>query len=190
MAARSLSSSVRPFPLLRVDGCYRVDRGQQQGLLRPPRSHKQAGRRRPSCVDFSELRDPGPCHFAASFCLRVGSSAELSEQCVHISDSHRDARTSSDRHTAQGIDLNRVTVSASPNLSDSCERSPKELLTRKQAVFLRKLAPQAGLEPATLRLTEATPVIDRMRPLATKMMRSNDFPVSGGPTSTSVDRRN
>jgi hypothetical protein len=41
--------------------------------------------------------------------------------------------------------------------------------------FLRKLAPQAGFEPATLRLTEATPKIDRVRRSATKMMRISDL---------------
>ena len=40
---------------------------------------------------------------------------------------------------------------------------------------LQKLAPQAGFEPATLRLTAATPEIDRVKRSATKMMTISDL---------------
>jgi hypothetical protein len=49
------------------------------------------------------------------------------------------------------------------------------------------MAPQAGFEPATLRLTEAIPKIDRVRPSATKMMRISDLRAASEPASTSVD---
>ena len=55
------------------------------------------------------------------------------------------------------------------------------------ANYLKRLAPQAGFEPATLRLTEATLTIDRVRRSATKMMRISDLRATSEPASTSVD---
>jgi len=39
----------------------------------------------------------------------------------------------------------------------------------------KELAPQVGLEPTTLRLTEALPEIDRVGPRATKVTRISDL---------------
>jgi len=50
-----------------------------------------------------------------------------------------------------------------------------------------RLAPQAGFEPATLRLTEATPLRHQMSACATKMTSPNDFQAVREPSSPAVD---
>jgi hypothetical protein len=51
------------------------------------------------------------------------------------------------------------------------------------------IVPQAEFEPATLRLTEATPASDRARPSVTKIMTMNDLRASSARGSISIDRR-
>jgi hypothetical protein len=54
----------------------------------------------------------------------------------------------------------------------------------------RRLAPQGGLEPPTLRLTEALLTNHGVRRSATKMMRISDLRVARLILSTAVDRCN
>src|SRR3954451_9206400 len=55
---------------------------------------------------------------------------------------------------------------------------------------LKHMAPQAGLEPATLRLTEAALMIDRLIRSVMKMMKVSDLPRLALFTSTGIDLRN
>ena len=48
------------------------------------------------------------------------------------------------------------------------------------------MAPQAGFEPATLRLTEATPKIDHVRRMMMKMMKISNLRVASDPASIAI----
>jgi hypothetical protein len=56
--------------------------------------------------------------------------------------------------------------------------------------ILRDMAPQAGLEPATLRLTEAVPKIYRARPSVMKMMKISELAPFAPSAPTAIDRGN
>src|SRR5437879_6485760 len=60
---------------------------------------------------------------------------------------------------------------------------------RKSSNFRRELAPQAGFEPATLRLTEAAPKIDRVRWMMMKVMRLSDLRAASEPGSIVIALR-
>jgi hypothetical protein len=51
---------------------------------------------------------------------------------------------------------------------------------------LLDLTPQAGFEPATLRLTEATPKIDHVRRMMMKMMKISNLRVASDPASIAI----
>ena len=63
------------------------------------------------------------------------------------------------------------------------------LVRANNSKLLKGLAPQIGFEPTTLRLTEAPPQIDRVRPSAMKIMRLSNLRPASDQASIAVARR-